>query len=84
MSSQLTLVKLVVNTVSALGTYKVIDDIIKANTSVVTTADAVRVWSGGIVLSAIVADHASTYVNARLDALSAWLEQHKQDSSPEK
>jgi hypothetical protein len=74
----------VANIVGSLGVAKVANDIIKQNTVVNTTFDAIRVWSGSIVIGSIVADVASTHVNEKLDSAAAWLESRQGAAAKEK
>lgn len=72
--SGLPFARLVVHAISSIGVSKVIHDIVKNNTTVVTTVDAVRVWTGSIVISSLIAEHASKHVNERMDTVLAWNE----------
>ncbi len=82
MSSTLPVVKLAVQFVSSVGVSKVVYDIIKLNTNAETTADAVKVLTGSVVLGSMIAEHASKHVNDRMDAVVAWNESRKKNDSP--
>lgn len=69
--------------VASLGVSKVINDIIVNNTNVVTTADAVRVWTGAIVIGSMIADQASKHVDERVTAVIAWNQARKVDTPTE-
>ena len=84
MSDKLPIVKLAVHVIASLGVSKVINDIIQSNTNVETTADAVRVAAGSVVIGSMIAEHASNHVQARLDALSAWHASRKATEVPTK
>jgi hypothetical protein len=73
--------RLATHLVASMGVSKVLNDIIVNNTNVVTTADAVRVWTGAIVIGSMIADHASKHVNDRIDAVLAW-NQARKTSTP--
>jgi hypothetical protein len=72
MSDKLTIVRLAAHLISSVGVSKVVNDTITNNTNVLTTADAVKVWTGSIVIGSIIAEHASKHVNARIDSVLAW------------
>jgi hypothetical protein len=77
MSTKLDISRLVVQTVASVGVSKVVNDMIKNNTTIETTADAVKVWSGSVVLGSMIAVQASKHVNERIDAVIAWNEGRK-------
>ena len=70
--SVLPIAKLATHVVASVGVSKVVGDVIKNNTVVQTTADAVRVWTGSIVIGSLVAEAASKHVNERMDAVVNW------------
>lgn len=82
MSSTLPVVKLAVQFVSSVGVSKVVHDIIKLNTTTETTADAVKVLTGSIVIGSMIAESASKHVNERMDAVVAWNENRKKNDNP--
>jgi hypothetical protein len=77
MSGTLPLTRLAVHVIASIGVSKVINDIITNNTNVATTADAVKVATGSIVLGSMIADQASKHVNDRINAVVAWNESRK-------
>lgn len=79
MNAVIPIAKLSVHVVSSLGVYKVVGDIIKNNVSVVTKVDKVKVFSGSIVLSSVIADTASKHINAKMDEFEAWNKKRKSD-----
>jgi hypothetical protein len=81
MSNALVITKAAVNLVCAAGVSKVINDVIVNNTTVATPADAVKVWTGSIVLGSLVAEHSSKHVNARIDAAAAWFASRKAENA---
>lgn len=83
MSTVIPVAKLAVNVLAGIGVTKVVKDIITNNTNVVTTADAVKVWSGGLVIGAIIMDSATKHVNDRMNELVAWNENRKAEDIPE-
>lgn len=72
MSSQLQMFKLAAQVVSTFGVTKVVNDIIAANTNVQTTADAVKVWAGALVIGSMIVEQASDHVGSRVDQAAAW------------
>jgi riboflavin biosynthesis pyrimidine reductase len=66
------LTKLAINIVSGLGVSKILGDIIKNNTVVVTTSQKVMVNAGGIVLGSMLAEAAVDHVNATVDRIVDW------------
>lgn len=80
MSDKLPMVRLAMHLVASIGVSKIVNDIITNNTRVETATDAVRVWTGSIVIGSIIAEHASNHVNARLDQAIAWHESRKADT----
>lgn len=81
MSNMLPIVRLTTHLVASVGVSKVINDIIKNNTDVVTTADAVKVATGSIVLGSMLAEHAMKHVNNRVDAVAAWHAERKAENA---
>jgi hypothetical protein len=77
MTSALPIVRLGINVVASVGVSKVVNDIIRYNTNVETTADAVKVAAGALVLGSIVADTASDHVNKRIDQVANWNKNRK-------
>jgi len=77
MSGAFPIARLAVHVIASIGVSKVINDIITNNTNVVTTADAVKVMTGSIVLGSMIAEQASNHVNNRVDAVIAWNESRK-------
>jgi hypothetical protein len=71
-SEKINLAKFGINLISTVGVSKVVRDIIQNNTDVETTADAVKVWAGSLVIGGMVAERASEHVNRRVDGAVAW------------
>jgi hypothetical protein len=61
--SNVALLKGAVHIVGALGVQKVVGDIIKNNTVVVSTADKVLVSAGSLVLGSMIGEQASKHVS---------------------
>lgn len=74
-----TLVKAGVQIVAALGVTRVVTEVIRNNTTVVTTMDKILVNTGGFVLGTIIVDHASDRVNYAFDKFVDWSEQRKEE-----
>jgi hypothetical protein len=68
-----TLIRAGVSILASTGTSKVVNDVITNNVNVVTTADAIRVWAGKVVIGMIAIDIVSERVNAKWDAAAAAL-----------
>jgi len=73
------LVKLAANIVAGLGVTKVVDEVIKNNTTVLTTFDAIRVMTGRVVLGSMILDRSSDFVNEQLDDYKAWRDKKEAD-----
>jgi len=80
MVQALPVARIAVHVIASLGVSKVVGDVIKNNTTVVTTADAVKVYAGGLVLGSIIVDAASEHVTDRMNSISEWYASRK---SPE-
>lgn len=76
-SSSLPIGRLAVQIVSTVGVSKVVNDIIVNNTNVQTTLDAIKVWTGSLVIGAVVVETTSNYVDAKMTQLAAWNEARK-------
>lgn len=85
MQVKLSTVKFVTNIVTGAGVSKVVNDVIRNNTTVETTTDAVKVGIGSVVLGSMIADKATEHVFAKIDAADRWItefKQRKQDTEP--
>jgi hypothetical protein len=82
-SNQIALVKLAVNVVASASVWKVVNDVIRNNVAIETTADAVKVWTGSLVIGSMVADQAQKHVNYQLDRGLVWLENRKDENRSE-
>lgn len=78
MSDKLAIAKLVINFTAGAGVSKVINDIIRNNTTVETTQDAFKVWTGSIVIGSMAADAGSKHVNTKIDAVANWFAARKE------
>lgn len=67
-----TIVKAGVHLVSALGVTKVLGDIVRNNTTVVTTADKVLVNAGSLVLGSMIVEKASNHVSEQIESVINW------------
>jgi hypothetical protein len=66
------MVRLAAQVFASVGVSKVVNDLIRNNTSVITTADAVRVWAGSVVIGSMIADSAAKHVDDRLNEVLEW------------
>lgn len=64
--------RLVVTGVSALGVSKVVGDIIKNNTVILTGSQKVLVGAGSLVLSSMIVEQACDHVNGVIDDVVEW------------
>lgn len=83
MSGVFPIAKLAVHIAASVGVSKVVGDVIRNNVNVVTTADAVKVVAGRLVIGAIVAEAASKTVDARLNDVATWYANRKKDEPTE-
>jgi hypothetical protein len=81
MSGYLPVAKLGVQFVAGLGVSKIVADIVKNNVSVVTTADAVKVWTGSLVIGSMVVEQSSNHIEKVANNMSAWLESRKTEKT---
>jgi hypothetical protein len=81
MSNGLPVAKLAVHLTASLGVTKVINDIIKNNTNVVTTADGIKVAVGSLVLGSMIVEQAGNHVNRQWDNFFAWNERRKEEQA---
>lgn len=70
-------VRLAAQLFASVGVSKVVNDIIKNNTTIVTTTDAVRVWAGSLVIGSMIADNAAKHVNDRVTEVLEWNQNRK-------
>jgi hypothetical protein len=81
MSDKLPIIRLAAHIAASVGVSKVINDIISNNTNVATTADAVKVWTGSLVLGSMIVSEASKHVNDRIDVANSWYESRKAEET---
>lgn len=81
MSNAQLLSKLALQFVAGIGVSKVITNIIKSNSIVLSNADMVKVWIGGVVLGSMIVDLATTHVGNRFDEGLAWYEKKKAEQA---
>lgn len=77
MSNDLSIARLGVQLIASVGVSKVVNDLIVNNTNIQTTADAVKVWTGSVVLGSMVAEQVSKHVDRRIDETQAWFASRK-------
>ncbi len=73
--------RLAVHIMAGLGVSKVVNDIIRHNTSVVTTADAVRVWAGSVVIGSMITQSAVNHVDQQMVRIAAWNEKRQAETA---
>lgn len=79
LSSQI--VRGAVQILSALGVQKVVGDIIKNNTVIMTTTDKVLVTAGSLVMGSMIGQQAHQHVVEVLDNIKVQFEESKDDSN---
>jgi hypothetical protein len=77
MSTAFPIIRLAANVVGSLGVAKVVGDVIKNNTNVVTTMDQIKVVAGSLVIGSMIVDHASNHVNEQINNAHAWWQDQK-------
>jgi len=75
----MSIARLAVHVVASVGVSKVVHDIIRNNTVVVTSFDAARVLTGSLVIGSVIGDHCAKHVNQRIDDAIAWNTARKSD-----
>jgi hypothetical protein len=78
-----TIVKAGVHLVSALGVTKVMGDIVKNNTTIVTGMDKLLVTAGSLVLGSMVVERASEHVQEQIDSVIMWHANRGSDTTNE-
>lgn len=81
--STLTIVKAGIHIVSAFGVTKVLSDIVRNNTSVVTTTDKVLVQAGSLVLGSMIGQQAAKHVSEQIDTVVEWHANRGEDAAAE-
>lgn len=66
--------------VCALGVSKIVNDIVVNNVNVVTTADAVKVWAGSMVIASILVEQSSNHIERTFNSVVAWNEGRKTET----
>ena len=77
--SPFVLVKAGVQIVAALGVTKVFTEVIKNNTTIVTTVDKILINTGSLVLGSVIVDHTSDRVNYAFEKFENWKEERKDE-----
>lgn len=73
--------KLALNIVASLGVSKVVGDIVKNNTTVLTTSQRFLVNTGGLVLGSMIVEQACDHVNKTFDQVVEWQRNKKSDDT---
>jgi hypothetical protein len=63
--------------VAGLGVSKIVADIVKNNVSVVTTADAIKVWTGSLVIGSMIVEQSSNHIERVYGDVFKWSKTHK-------
>jgi hypothetical protein len=71
------MIRLAAQVFASVSVSKVVNDVIRNNTTVVSTFDAVRVWGGSVVIGSMIADSAAKHVDARVTEVMNALNRNK-------
>lgn len=82
--STLSVAKLAINVVGSLGVGKILNDVIKSNTTIVTTADKLLVNAGTLVLGTMAGQKASDTVNTTIDNAVKMVKDAKEKAEEKK
>jgi hypothetical protein len=74
MSNKIALAKFATRIATGFSVAKVVNDMIRNNTTVESTTDNVMVFIGSAVIGSVVSDVTSPHVDAKFDAAVEWLE----------
>jgi hypothetical protein len=80
--SNVGLLKVAVHVVGGLGVQKVIGDIIKNNTVVVSTADKVLISAGSLVLGSMVTEQATKHISHVFTLVKVTFDNNNDDDTP--
>jgi hypothetical protein len=80
--SYVPMVKLSAQFVAGLGVSKILTDVVKNNVSVLTTADAVKVWAGSLVLGSMMVEQSSNHIERITSEVVAWHKSRNPDTNP--
>lgn len=83
MPDSIGIVRATLRLVAGLGMSKVVSDVVKNNTTVVTPIDQIRVLIGGTVLSTMVVDFTNRHVDNKIDSAMAWYNDRKKTDEEE-
>ena len=75
-------IKLGAQIVCGLGSAKIVNDIIRNHVVVVTTADAVKVWAGSLVISSIMVEQSSRYIDRFTTEVTNLVASRKAEEEP--
>jgi ribosomal protein L11 methylase PrmA len=72
--------KLSAQVAASLGVSKILAGVIKNNVAVVTTYEKIVVNAGGLVLSGMLVEQSSNYIERVANDLAEWLEKRKSET----
>jgi hypothetical protein len=81
MTEQVPIAKFAVQVVASIGVSKVVNDIIKNNTTILTQMDNLKVGVGSLVIGSMIADQTMKNVSDRYDSVAAWYANRKANST---
>lgn len=86
MSVNLKLIKFAAQAATSIGVTKVVGDIIRNNTTILTPAQNAQVWVGSFVLTSMAVQHATNHVEHVFTQVVNWKDNldKKDDEEPKK
>lgn len=76
-------IKLGVQVVAGLGISKIVKDVVSHHVTIVTTADAVKVWVGSFVITSMVVEQSSNHIERAANDVVSWFDNRKNDDEPD-
>jgi hypothetical protein len=70
-------IKLGAQILGGLGSAKIVNDIIRNHVIVNTTADAVKVWAGSFVISGMIIEQSSSYIDRLTKEVTEFIASRK-------
>jgi hypothetical protein len=83
MFAYLPLIKAVTQIAAGVGVSKIVEDIVKNNVTISTTAQAVVVKAGSLVLGSMLWEQSSNHIERQTDNFVALITKHNNDSTDE-
>jgi hypothetical protein len=74
-------IKLGAQIMCGLGATKIVNDIIRNQVTIVTTADALKVWAGSLVISSMIVEQSSRHIDRVVTDVSNLVANKKTEES---